>query len=100
MPTASTWSRKIGAGALKRAAGPIALMLHPGEAARLLGMSTAEVNADCIGAARRLSESSGAAVLLKGARTVIAGTGGGILRQRERESRDGDAGDGRRACLG
>ena len=51
---------------------------HPGEAARLLGMSTAEVNADRIGAARRLSDLSGAAVLLKVARTVIAGTAGEI----------------------
>ena len=69
---------QIGAGALKRAAGPVVLTPHPGEAARLLGMSTAEINADRVGAARRLSELSGAAVLLKGARTVIAGLGGEI----------------------
>jgi hydroxyethylthiazole kinase-like uncharacterized protein yjeF len=69
---------QIGARALKRAAGPVVLTPHPGEAARLLGMSTAEVNADRIGAARRLSDLSGAAVLLKGARTVIAGTAGEI----------------------
>jgi ADP-dependent NAD(P)H-hydrate dehydratase / NAD(P)H-hydrate epimerase len=69
---------QIGAGALKRAAGPVVLTPHPGEAARLLGMSTAEVNADRISAARRLSELSGAAVLLKGARTVIADTEGDV----------------------
>jgi NAD(P)H-hydrate epimerase len=69
---------QIGAGALKRAAGPVVLTPHPGEAARLLGMSTAEVNADRISAARRLSELSGAAVLLKGARTVIANTEGDV----------------------
>src|ERR1700756_6026559 len=34
---------RIGAGALKRATGPVVLTPHPGEAARLLGMSTAEV---------------------------------------------------------
>jgi hydroxyethylthiazole kinase-like uncharacterized protein yjeF len=69
---------QIGTGALKRAAGPVVLTPHPGEAARLLGLSTVEVNADRIGAARRLSELSGAAVLLKGARTVIAGAGGEV----------------------
>lgn len=69
---------QIGASALKRAIGPVVLTPHPGEAARLLGMSTAEINADRVGAARRLSNLSGAAVLLKGARTVIAGSGGEI----------------------
>jgi ADP-dependent NAD(P)H-hydrate dehydratase / NAD(P)H-hydrate epimerase len=69
---------QIGAAALKRAAGPVVLTPHPGEAARLLGLGTAEVNADRIGAARRLSDLSGAAVLLKGARTVIAGPGGEV----------------------
>jgi ADP-dependent NAD(P)H-hydrate dehydratase / NAD(P)H-hydrate epimerase len=69
---------QIGADALKRAAGPVVLTPHPGEAARLLGLGTAEVNADRIGAARRLSDLSGAAVLLKGARTVIAGIGGEV----------------------
>jgi NAD(P)H-hydrate epimerase len=69
---------QMGAGALKRAAGPVVLTPHPGEAARLLGMSTAEVNADRISSARRLCELSGAAVLLKGARTVIADTEGDV----------------------
>ncbi|MBI3758640.1 MAG: NAD(P)H-hydrate dehydratase, partial [Deltaproteobacteria bacterium] len=45
---------------------------HPGEMARLLGISTVAVNADRIGAARCLAGLTGAAVLLKGARTVIA----------------------------
>ncbi len=57
---------------LKSAHGPIVLTPHPGEMARLLGISTAAVNADRIGAARRLVDLTGAAVLLKGARTVIA----------------------------
>jgi ADP-dependent NAD(P)H-hydrate dehydratase / NAD(P)H-hydrate epimerase len=69
---------QIGAGALKRAAGPIVLTPHPGEAARLLGMTTPEVNANRIGAARRLCDESGAAVLLKGARTIVAGVGGEV----------------------
>jgi ADP-dependent NAD(P)H-hydrate dehydratase / NAD(P)H-hydrate epimerase len=69
---------RIGAGMLRRAAGPVVLTPHPGEAARLLKTGTAEINADRIGAARRLVDLTGAAVLLKGARTVIAGTGGEI----------------------
>jgi ADP-dependent NAD(P)H-hydrate dehydratase / NAD(P)H-hydrate epimerase len=69
---------QIGAVALKIARGPVVLTPHPGEAARLLGTTTAEINANRIGAARQLSDLSGAAVLLKGARTVIAGTGGEI----------------------
>jgi ADP-dependent NAD(P)H-hydrate dehydratase / NAD(P)H-hydrate epimerase len=57
---------------LESAHGPVVLTPHPGEMARLLGISTPAVNADRIGAARRLADLSGAAVLLKGARSVIA----------------------------
>lgn len=45
---------------------------HPGEMARLLGIKTSEVQADRIGAARRLAVLWNATVVLKGARTVIA----------------------------
>jgi hydroxyethylthiazole kinase-like uncharacterized protein yjeF len=69
---------QAGAAALRRARGPLVLTPHPGEAARLLGTTTAAINADRISAARRLAELSGAGVLLKGARTVIAGAGGEI----------------------
>jgi ADP-dependent NAD(P)H-hydrate dehydratase / NAD(P)H-hydrate epimerase len=69
---------QIGVAALKRAGGPVVITPHPGEAARLLGSTTGAINADRISAARRLSEMSGAGVLLKGARTVIAGAGGEI----------------------
>jgi ADP-dependent NAD(P)H-hydrate dehydratase / NAD(P)H-hydrate epimerase len=51
--------------------GPIVLTPHPGEMARLLGVSTREVNAERIVSARKLAEMTGAGVLLKGARTVI-----------------------------
>lgn len=44
---------------------------HPGEAARLLGCSVAEVEADRLGAARRLHQRSGAVVVLKGLGTVV-----------------------------
>jgi hydroxyethylthiazole kinase-like uncharacterized protein yjeF len=45
---------------------------HPGEMARLTGTSTADVQADRLGHARRLAAASGAVVVLKGARTIIA----------------------------
>ncbi len=44
---------------------------HPGEAARLLGVSTAAVEADRYAAARQLAQRFGAVVLLKGAGTLI-----------------------------
>ncbi|CAM9261725.1 unnamed protein product, partial [Discosporangium mesarthrocarpum] len=51
---------------------PTVITPHPGEAARLLGVATAEVNADRLEAARRLSALTGAVAVLKGARTMIA----------------------------
>jgi hydroxyethylthiazole kinase-like uncharacterized protein yjeF len=51
---------------------PTLLTPHPGEAARLLGSSSAGIQADRIGAALRLSAQFHAHVALKGAGTVIA----------------------------
>lgn len=48
---------------------------HPGEAARLLGISTEEVQKDRIDSARRLYEKYGAVVVLKGNKTVITNDG-------------------------
>lgn len=45
---------------------------HPGEMGRLLGVTAAEVQADRIGAARRLADLTGGIAVLKGARTVVA----------------------------
>jgi ADP-dependent NAD(P)H-hydrate dehydratase / NAD(P)H-hydrate epimerase len=56
---------------LRAAGGPLVLTPHPGEMARLLGVNTLEVNADRIGAARKLVDATGAGVVLKGARSVI-----------------------------
>ena len=55
----------------------VILTPHPGEFARLSGMSIAEIEADPCGAALGLAESLGekAVVLLKGPSTVIAGGG-------------------------
>jgi NAD(P)H-hydrate epimerase len=45
---------------------------HPGEMARLTGKTTAEVQADRIGAARTYATQHGVTLVLKGQRTVIA----------------------------
>ncbi len=55
---------------------PTLLTPHPGEAARLLGSSGAEIQQDRIGSALRLSRQFSARVALKGAGTVIASPDG------------------------
>jgi hydroxyethylthiazole kinase-like uncharacterized protein yjeF len=59
-------------GALKQRKAPSVLTPHPLEAARLLGVAPAEIQADRIGSARRLARETGATVILKGAGSVIA----------------------------
>ncbi|HWM88135.1 MAG TPA: NAD(P)H-hydrate dehydratase, partial [Kofleriaceae bacterium] len=62
------------AGELERVAesrAPAVLTPHPGEAARLLGVSTAEIERDRVAAVRELAERSRAVVLLKGAGTLV-----------------------------
>ncbi len=49
---------------------------HPGEMARLLGTSAAEVGANRVAAAREAAARFGCAVALKGAHTVVAEPGG------------------------
>ena len=44
---------------------------HPGEEARLLDLTTAEIEADRLGAARSLAAKTRAVVVLKGARTIV-----------------------------
>jgi NAD(P)H-hydrate epimerase len=61
------------------ARGALVMTPHPGEMARLLRTDTATINADRISAARRLSDLTGACVLLKGARSVIAGPDGALF---------------------
>ena len=55
---------------------PVAITPHPGEAARLLGVSTAAVQADRVGAARRLAAAIDGICLLKGSGTVISAANG------------------------
>lgn len=57
---------------LKDAAGARVLTPHPGEAARLLGVATADVQVDRFAVAERIARESGQVVVLKGARTVVA----------------------------
>ena len=56
----------------------IVLTPHPGEMARLTGLSVAEVEADRIGLARRFATEHGVTLVLKGWRTLIAHPDGRI----------------------
>jgi len=56
---------------LRRAAAPRVLTPHPGEFARLWGVSRREVEGERKGAAKALAEKTGAVVLLKGRHTVV-----------------------------
>ncbi len=60
--------------------GPTVLTPHPGEAARLLGLGSVAVATDPESAARRLAAESGATVVLKGFRSVVATPAGRVGR--------------------
>lgn len=62
--------------ALRQRAIPAILTPHPLEAARLLGCTIAEIQADRLGSARKLATQYAAYVILKGSGTVIAAPGG------------------------
>jgi len=55
---------------------PAILTPHPGELGRLLGISSADVQADRLAAARRAAAETGAVVVLKGHRTLVASEAG------------------------
>lgn len=60
--------------------GPRVVTPHPGEAARMLGMSAGEVQADRVAAVRRISEKFGGCwVVLKGRHTLIGKAQGSIF---------------------
>lgn len=63
---------------LRQRSAPTVLTPHPGEMARLLGISTAEVEGDRLTAVRRAATLSQAVVLLKGHRSLIADPTGGV----------------------
>lgn len=63
---------------LKKIKAPVVLTPHPGEMARLMGISTQDVQNDRVENARKFSIQYKAVVVLKGARTIIAEPGGKI----------------------
>jgi NAD(P)H-hydrate epimerase len=56
----------------------IVLTPHPGEMARLVGMTVKEVEADRIGLARRFATKHGVTLVLKGWRTLVAHPNGSV----------------------
>lgn len=67
---------------LKTARAPVILTPHPGEMARLLGCTVAEVQGDRLAAARTFAEAYGVCLLLKGANTLIASPDGRVCVNR------------------
>ena len=61
---------------LKDAAGPRILTPHPGEMARLVGLTTPEVQARRLDVARETAARLGVTLVLKGAQTVVAAPDG------------------------
>lgn len=66
------------AAVLREAKAPLVLTPHPGEMARLVGISTAAVQSDRVGVARAFAMAHGCTVVLKGARSVIAADDGQV----------------------
>ena len=64
---------------LRHAKRPPILTPHPGEMARLIGKTTAAVNADRVGIARSFAVEHRCHLVLKGARTVIASPDGKVF---------------------
>ena len=62
--------------ALARRRAPLVVTPHPGEAARLLGASVEEVQADRVAAARAIARGANAVAVLKGYRTIVADPSG------------------------
>jgi hydroxyethylthiazole kinase-like uncharacterized protein yjeF len=63
----------------QRKTGFLAITPHPGEMARLLGVSTKEVQADRLNAARNSAQKWNAHVVLKGFHTIIASPAGDLF---------------------
>jgi NAD(P)H-hydrate epimerase len=63
---------------LKAGKHPLIITPHPGEASRLLGWSTAKIQGDRLAAAKTLARQTGATVVLKGHRSLIATADGHV----------------------
>ncbi len=61
---------------LRKARVPVAITPHPGEFSRLSGVPVSDVQKDRLGQAREMARRTGAVVVLKGARTVVAAPDG------------------------
>ncbi|MGW0189220.1 NAD(P)H-hydrate dehydratase [Streptomyces sp. NPDC003362] len=73
--------RLADAGVVRARTAPTLMTPHAGEAAALLGVSREEVEGARLSAVRELAGRYGAAVLLKGSTTLVAGAGGrGVVR--------------------
>src|SRR3989441_11879359 len=77
-----------------QAHGPLVLTPHPGEMARLLGITTADVQRDRLGVASRVAREQNVCVVLKGAGTVVAGDGRRAGGNSTRKPRMGAGGSG------
>ena len=58
---------------------PVVITPHPGEMARLVGATVADIQRDRVGAAHEFATDRGVHVVLKGARTVVAHPDGDVL---------------------
>ncbi|WP_369261354.1 NAD(P)H-hydrate dehydratase [Streptomyces sp. R35] len=67
-------------GAVRARSAPTLMTPHAGEAAALLGVSRAVVEGARLASVRELAGLYGATVLLKGATTLVADAGGGVVR--------------------
>jgi ADP-dependent NAD(P)H-hydrate dehydratase / NAD(P)H-hydrate epimerase len=79
---------------LAGAPAPRLLTPHPGEMARLVGVSTAEVQKSRLEHARRLAAATKAVVVLKGARTIVAAPDGTAFINPAANASLGTAGSG------
>ena len=68
------------ADALRENPGPRVITPHPGEMARLAGLTTAQVQADRAGIAQAFADEHGCVVCLKGAGTIVAAPGRSPVR--------------------
>lgn len=79
---------------IKNTKAKVVITPHPGEAARLLGCTAKEVQSDRLAACRRLTELTGATVVLKGSRTVVSDNGEDFYINRTGNSGLATAGSG------
>ncbi|WDV53910.1 NAD(P)H-hydrate dehydratase [Streptomyces coeruleorubidus] len=68
------------AGVVRARRAPTLMTPHAGEAAALLGVDRGEVEGGRLAAVRELAGRYGATVLLKGSTTLVADSGGGVVR--------------------